>query len=288
MGLGYFLTIVTLGSVLGWLLHLATGYDYLKLLSRSVLLFAALGLVPLWRMAGLSVQEIGLARTPDRRWWLQVVGTFAVALAFVAPLMWFFVFVGFRVRDPDVTILSLPFIGQALWILFSAWLVGIFEETLFRGVLYTAWRRHARFFVAGLGTSALYSAVHFLAPAEGAVTDVHIFSGFAHMGHALGELATMVQSWDSALALFLLGVLFAWVREYLSLWHCIALHAAWVFALRIYKELTVRDIVNYFQPWTGDYDNFLGNLASVWLLFGLVCLALYRRSRPFVAAPQEN
>ena len=47
-----------------WLVADSLDYPYLKILSRAVLLFAALGLIPLWRSAGLSARAIGL--TPMR------------------------------------------------------------------------------------------------------------------------------------------------------------------------------------------------------------------------------
>ena len=79
---------------------------------------------------------------------------------------------------------------------------------------------------------------------------------------------------ESFFALFLLGLLFSWVRERFSLWACISLHAVWVMSLRIYKELTVRDVVHPMREWVGEYDNFLGEATAFWLIFCFVVIAL--------------
>ena len=71
-----------------------------------------------------------------------------------------------------------------------------------------------------------------------------------------------------------LGILLCWVRERAGLWWCIGLHIAWVFAIRVYKELTVRDIVNPYVGWTGAYDNFVGHAVTLWLVFLAVVIIL--------------
>jgi hypothetical protein len=49
--------------------------------------------------------------------------------------------------------------------------------------------------------------------------------------------------------------------------------------VRLFKELTVRDLLSPYQVLVGDYDHFVGLGAVVWLLFLFVCLALGRTFR---------
>ena len=262
------------GSLLGFGLSLFVDYPYPKLMSRSVLLFAALGLIPLWRYFGLTKEAVGLTPMPSLKhfcWW------FGIGLLVILPLMWFFWMIGFRVLDPRLGGFGITTLSTAAWLLFSAMLVALFEETLFRGVIYGALRRAYQFTLASAVVSFCYASVHFLEVDHIPVAPtwwtgiVMTFSAFAGM--------FQVGSWDSWLSLFLLGWIFCLVRERISLWAAIALHAAFVFALRGYKELTVRDVVHPFRELVGDYDNFLGIIALGWMLFLLVLIALVDRYR---------
>ncbi len=271
---------ILLGIVLAWVLFLLTEYTYTKLLSRSILLVAAIGLIPMWRYLRLSWVEIGLDLTTrdDALAWIKYLCVpYALAILFVVPVMFFFLVVGFRVVDVDFVFFDAPFFGMLGVLFISSALVAVFEETLFRGVMFTALRRTASFTTTALVSALVYALVHFLEPADISITQVDWSTGFVRVTDAFAGLNAVPQQWDAFLCLFLLGILFAWVRERFDLWCCIALHAAWVFALRFYKELTIRDIVNIYQPWVGEYDNFTGNLVSFWLIFAFVLLALYRQ-----------
>ena len=185
--------------------------------------------------------------------------------------------VGFRVWDTSVEVASAGFAGQVMVIFVSAWLVAVFEETLFRGVLHTGLRRAYGFASTAVVVAGLYAAVHFIRPEQ--ALEPGWFAGFAALGQAGAQLVSLSGDLDSFIALFLLGLLFSWVRERFSLWACIGLHAVWVFALRVYTELTVRDVVHPLRSWVGEFDNFNGELTAFWLLFCFVVLALHQRWR---------
>ncbi len=283
----YLLLVVLAGSLLGFGLFLLTDYPYEKLLSRSILLFSALGLYPVWRLYGLTATSIGLLDSNQSIAGLARI--YAIGLVSILPLMLFFVVVGFRVWDPTVFIVSADFLRTSIVVFFSAWLVGVFEETLFRGVMFTALRRNKSFATAALVTSLLYAAVHFLTPAEEQLSDPSWLGGIPLVIGAFAGLFQTTGGWDSFVALTLLGLLFCWVREQLGLWAAIALHSAFVCGLRIFKELMIRDIVNPYAFLVGDYDHFVGILVAFWLLFGFVVIALYRQHmaiREFV--PEER
>ena len=262
------------GSTLGWLLSLGVDYPYEKLLSRSVLLFAALGLVPLWRFVDLSIADVGLTPAPRfadlGRW-------FSVGIVLILPLAWLFWFIEFRVIDPRLSGPSLETLIVFAWLLFSAFLVGIFEEVLFRGVIYGALRRLYGFFGSAAIVSFCYASVHFLELKE-VLTEPTWWSGIVITAEAFAGVL-QPESWDSWLSLFLLGWVFCLLRERISLWAAVSLHASFVFSLRAYKELTVRDVVHPLRGLVGDFDNFLGVAALVWLAFILVVVALWDQYR---------
>ncbi len=271
----YLLCAVSAASILAWILAPLIPVTYEKVLSRAVLLFCALGLLPLWRLAGLNALAIGLLPAEP----LRALKACLPGILVVLPPMVFFVVVQFRVWDDRVVYASLGFVGLALGLAGSSVLVGLFEETLFRGLLFAAFRRRSGFLVSALATGVLYAAVHFLGstavipePAE-----VTWYAGVVVVFRAIVDLSGELAQWDSFLSLMLLGVLLAWVRETLGLWVCIGLHAAWVFAIRLFKEMTVRDVVSPYAATTGTYDNFVGHAVTVWLIFLFVAIALYRQ-----------
>ena len=271
----YLFSAASAGSVLAWLLVDVLAYDYVKILSRGVLLFAALGLVPLWRAAGLTAQSIGLSPAQPRH----MAAAYPVGVALVLPLILFFMVVQFRVLDDRVDYAGLEIWQFVVVALFSSLLVGLFEETLFRGVLFSVLRRAAGFGLSASVVGFLYAAVHFLARDGSVPGEVAWYTGYSYVLSAFTGLSQPGGFWDGFLSLFLLGLLFCWVREKLGLWWCIGLHAAWVFAIRLFKELTVRDIYNPYQVLVSSYDNFVGHLVSIWLIFLFVLAALYRRAK---------
>ncbi|MCR9258397.1 MAG: CPBP family intramembrane metalloprotease [Pseudomonadaceae bacterium] len=270
---GYLFTATTLGSVLAWVLDGVLEFEYIKILSRGILLFAALGLIPLWRIAGLNAADLELRPIN----FSQLLKAYPLGLAVVAPLILFFMVSGFRVIDDRVDYSDADIWLFVLTALVSGLLVGVFEETLFRGVLFTVLRRTLGFMFSASVVGVLYSAVHFLDAQAIENISIRWYSGYAHVWAAFSGLASPAGYWDAFVALFLLGVFFCWIRERAGLWWCISLHAAWVFAIRLFKEVTVRDIYNPYEVLVSSYDNFVGLLVAFWLLFIFVVLWLARR-----------
>lgn len=273
-GVGYLLAIVFVASVLSWLLAGWLEYEYLKVLSKSIQLVLVLSVIPLWRWLRLDFYAIGLEDWRARVW-LRWVGAGIVSLL---PLILFFLVTGFRVLDNRVSILSLDFLVTVSTVVVGAFLVAVFEEILFRGVLYTLFRRAWSVLMSAAGVSLLYAGVHFLRNEETLLT-VGLFSGFTYLSKALLGLGAVAQDLGSFGTLFLLSLVLIWARTQFNLWVCIALHASWVLSIRMFKELTIRDIVNPFASWVGSYDNFIGPLALFWLIFIVVLIRLYLQRR---------
>lgn len=278
----YLFAAATAGSVLAWLLYGLTDHSYYKILSRAVLLFAALGLLPMWRIAGLSAASIGLVPFLPRAF----IRTYLLGLIAILPPALFFVVVGFRVIDPRIDVLSMDIFRELMLAIVSGILVGVFEESLFRGVLYGFLRRLGSFIMSACVVAALYASVHFLDVSSESADEIQWYTGYGFVAEAFTGLANPGGYWDAFLALFLLGLLFCWVRERYGLWWCIGLHASWVCAIRMFKVLTVRDIYNPYAVMASDYDNFVGVMVAIWLVFIFVCLHLRRTVKASWAARQ--
>ncbi|NKB97644.1 MAG: CPBP family intramembrane metalloprotease [Pseudomonadales bacterium] len=274
LGIAYLLVIVFAASVLSWLLAGAFEYDYFKVLSKTIQLTIVLSVIPLWRWLDLDFHLIRLESWQTRELFLWV----GAGVLSLLPLILFFVVTGFRVLDTRVLVLSPEFLLTLVTIIVGALMVAVFEEILFRGVLYTLFRRVWSVLVSSLGVSMLYAAVHFLRTEDNLVA-LGVFSGFTYLREAVAGLDSVGEDIGSFGALVLLSLVLIWAREKFNLWVCIALHASWVMCIRVFKELTVRDIVNPFEAWVGTYDNFIGPLALFWLVFIVVVIRLHRHHR---------
>lgn len=271
----YLLGLALLASVVAGLLAKVLDYEYIKILSRVLLLLVALSLIPLWRLNGLNRDSIGFYQFSARRFGL----CFAASVAMLLPLMLFFLVSQFRIIDPRVVLLSGEFVQTMLVITVGAILVAVFEETLFRGFLQRLLGDRMGVRQAILLISILYGLVHFLEPSEEIVVDPHLLTGIMEILKAIAGATTVAQELTSFLSLVGIGIALGFAREKYGLWVPIALHAGWVVGIRTYKELTVRDVLSPYAEWTGTYDNFIGPLTLFWLVFILVLILLVRRYR---------
>ena len=259
-----------LGCALAGLLHGWIDASFETLLSRSVILAALLLVVPFMKWLRLSRTELGF-QAPLLR---PLTLSWGLGALLAAPLIAVFALTGYRVIDDRVAYASMPFLWGCLAALGSGALVGLIEETIFRGLLLSGLRASQGFLPAAILSSAIYAAVHFL-EASAAPTAVDWATGFVLAAESLAGLASAaLGDWPSFLSLFLLGFALCWVRERTgSLYACIGLHAAFVTCIRLLKDVTVRDVVNPYAWLVGEYDHFVGHLATAWLL--LIGLALY-------------
>ena len=258
----FFVSAALLGATIAWPLWQVSGLPYDKVLSRSVLLATALLMIPFVRIVGLDRQQLGWSPVPLPelgRWWLG-------GIVLILPPAAMFVGLGFRVVKPVGAELQIALLSAAMGGLVGGLLAALLEELVFRGALLALVSRFTSVLNAMLLSSILYGLVHFLQH-PGIVDSPSWWSGYPAIGKAFVPLANPAQWWDSLLGLSLLGVLLCLVRLRTgSLLPCIALHAAWIFFLRIYKEFAARNIDSPFAWLAGSHDNFTGLLVAAWLL----------------------
>ena len=158
-------------------------------------------------------------------------------------------------------------------------LVGVIEEVIFRGALFGGLSRQTNKIAALFMVSLVYAAVHYLKfrelPADTVVT---WFTGVSILPQALFQFADPTR-YDAMLTLFLLGLLLGLVRILTdSLLPCIGIHAGVIAGEKIIQYATDFTPHNPHAHLVNRYDQFMGDLASVWLLvFCLLCYFYYRR-----------
>ena len=168
-------------------------------------------------------------------------------------------------------------------------LVGILEETFFRGALFTAIRRRGTAASAIAASALLYAAVHFLKP--GAL-DTHGPVDWPAAGRMVLDGFTGAVDWtslDSFVALVMVGVLLGLVRERTGhIGWCIGLHAGWVLVIQVARHLTDGNAASAYAFLAGEYDGVIGWLAAGWLaVLTAGYQRLARRSGPLTATERR-
>ncbi|WP_160300683.1 CPBP family intramembrane glutamic endopeptidase [Kiritimatiella glycovorans] len=203
--------------------------DFDRVVSRCIMGFALLLLVPCTRMAGFRrPADFGLAANRERARRNVATGAAAGAVSMMA-------LYGLGLAAGAFVIASSA-LSPAGWVVHAAeiaagaMLVGILEEFLFRGYLYGALRSMVGMRAAVISAALIFAAVHFIRPGEDA-------SG------GWGVLSTLFGGVEDTFAaefttLLLMGALLSLLYELTgSLYAGIGLHAGWVCAMRVSKTL---------------------------------------------------
>ncbi|MCF6273504.1 MAG: CPBP family intramembrane metalloprotease [Rhodobacteraceae bacterium] len=128
------------------------------------------------------------------------------------------IFAVITASDGDQTIISLIGVGPLLTMLVVSMLIGVFEESLFRGIVFIGWNKKYGPFVALLASSLVFGVFHFINWAT---------------GQPFGETF-----WQVVHAFFL-GIMYAalWLRIG-SIYPVIFLHGFWDATVTIMSEAT--------------------------------------------------
>jgi uncharacterized protein len=267
------------GALLAWPLQLLfPDIAFSRLAGRSSLICALLfSLIYLRLTLPLSAATLGFAR-PAAGALLKCLGQAYIAGILIMLALSLMLWLS-GIREIDT---SRSFALNALGLLLlkaavGGVVVGIIEEFIFRGALFSSLQQRINALWAIVLTSLLYSAVHFIKYpplADGQI--VRWDTGLALLPEALSRL-TQPAIIDEFLTYLLLGVLLGLIRlRDGHIYRCIALHAGIVLVLQIDRYVMTHVPDNRFDFLTGDYNNRLGWLAAAWLL---ILIMIYWRKR---------
>ena len=160
-------------------------------------------------------------------------------------------------------------------------IIGLIEETLFRGYIQTSLIKKYSPVFSVLIVSIIYSSVHFLkAPEINGTFDIQWYSGFSLFFSAFKPLLQLHLHWNSWFALFMAGVFLSVVRlRTQNLFWCIGIHAGWVTHIKIFKSFTDRDNTAACSQWAGDYDKYIGEMSILWIALILIAWWLIARTK---------
>ncbi len=270
----YFALALLLGAAVAYPLHqfLAnwTELEFDRVVSRSVLLMAIILFIGLLKLLKFSSwQELGLS-TNKKQFFRDFIKGIGYGILIMLPVVAGLLITQNRVLDKDWEISFLNLAALILTGLSSGIVIALLEETLFRGALLTAVKKQSTVPFAIVTTSFIYALVHFLQPTiELNPNSLSWGSGFILLKDALLALTQVSIIFDSFIALFLAGVLLAFVRIHSNrIALCMGIHAGWVVVIKVFKRMTDTNVQSDFAFLTGSYDKVIGYLAAV-------CLAIF-------------
>jgi len=154
--------------------------------------------------------------------------------------------------------------------------VGLIEESIFRGALFSSLYKKTNAFIAIFLTSFVYAAVHFLKYRElPEGSEITWLTGMEMLPDAFFKLS-YPNITDHFLTLFTLGVLLSMIRlRNGNIALCIGIHAGIVMTLKIagrFSEYVSGSPFDFLVNWV---DHTLGYLSFVWLL--VLAIAYWRK-----------
>ena len=242
-----------------------------RVISRTTLLSGLLFSILYLRFCGLLSKD-GLAwRSGGMTKKHALTAGFASGVFIVLSMDSCFLLLDIYQFDAGVDTSALTLLVVGIKAILTGILVGLVEETIFRGALFGGLNKQSNATIALLATSLLYAAVHFLkyraVPAD---VEIGWFTGIEIFPAALFRFSNPVTV-DSFITLFILGVLFAFIRiRSNSIIPCIGLHAGIVASLKYFNYLTNYESGSQYDFLVNKIDHQFGYLASALLLLAML------------------
>lgn len=267
---GYIFGSCAIACLLAYPISLIVDAEFTKIVSRGVLVSAVLLFYPAYKLLNIKNPEfLGfLPGNPSST----LITAWLIGVASLLPLTAYFLLCGYRIWEPATTI---GWLAPALTIglaIIAGLVVALIEETLFRGLLQTELSAATNAVFATILVSFLYASAHFLeAPDFYNQQTPDWTTGFNVFLSSFSQLGQPHIIWDSWLALFTAGVFLSVVRlRTNNIFWCIGIHAGWVAQIKIVKAFTGRNTDAPCNILTGDYDKYIGELSTIWIIFLLI------------------
>jgi hypothetical protein len=155
--------------------------------------------------------------------------------------------------------------------LLLALLIGVVEESVFRGMLLAGLKKNMPAIAAVLISSAYFAALHFLdSKTEIPRQQLNVFSGFILLGEAI-ENVLNPKNVSAFFSLLMVGAFLAVLRTQVkeSLGLCIGCHAGWVWQIKVSGSLFNTDYSSKYLYLVSSYNYVVGPLVTGWLLLAI-------------------
>ncbi|MBU0714581.1 MAG: CPBP family intramembrane metalloprotease [Verrucomicrobia bacterium] len=177
-----------------------------------------------------------------------------------------------------ITISLTSMLIKVLALLLSALVVGFFEETVVRGILFRVLARIWRAWPAAVLSSLIFAVAHFIEPAN----ESFVGTSFLSVTQAV-FVSTFTMFWKTPslalqfINLSLLGiVLCAFVIRTKTIWLSVGAHVAWVWMIKLHGAITM-----FYPPaplvvWLGKRNDFMDSILATVMLTGLLAWTVMR------------
>ncbi len=235
---------------------------------RVVLILILLFLPVSYRLSGLrSLDSFGWSRRPDR---LKLfAGALGVAMVSMLAVYLLGIFLGVYAWD-GASLSGAQMTAGILKILLGGFLIGLLEETLFRGVVLNALSTGFGRVAGILLTSTLFAVVHFIKPIDPEITN-QWYSGFLLYQQPFSGAGGTV--WVEMSTLLCMGLVLAsltnWTR---SVYVAIGLHTGWVWVMMLFREFSENQQTIVWLYGTGEWisTGWVGPIMALIILFAAI------------------
>jgi membrane protease YdiL (CAAX protease family) len=275
------LVALSLSAILAYLVVI--GLDdssvYRQVITRVTQLLLLLSIIPFTAYLKINKAELGYA---SRGVFFKQLGQgFVLGIIILIPVFIVLYFLKINVIDDTQHWTPFLLVRYMVLTLGVALLIGLVEESLFRGIVLVGLKKKLPVAIAILITSLYFAGLHFLsAKADPLIQDVTFLSGFNLLGEAFKNVIDP-EHLSAFVALLMVGVFLGVLRTQVnvSLGLCIGCHTSWVWQIKMSKKLFNTDFSSPYQYWVSHYDGIVGPLVAVWLSATLIGYFIYQQTK---------
>ncbi|MDD1629040.1 MAG: CPBP family intramembrane metalloprotease [Methylococcaceae bacterium] len=273
------LAIVSTACLLGYPVTLVLGDPSIlrKIIHRLTQIFLVLSIFP--AMAYLKLKKEDLGFTAKSVFLKQLQQGFGIGLVTLMPIFIILYVLGVNVADTSQP-WTVGFMAEKMIMsLLLALLIGVVEESVFRGMLLAGLKKNMPVFAAILISSAYFAALHFLdSKTEIPRQQLNVFSGFILLGEAIENVLNPKNA-SAFFSLLMVGAFLAVLRTQIkeSLGLCIGCHAGWVWQIKVSGSLFNTDYSSEYLYLVSSYNYVVGPLVTGWLLLAVAGYFVYQQ-----------
>ncbi|MEY4768590.1 MAG: hypothetical protein RL637_1229, partial [Pseudomonadota bacterium] len=267
-------SLISIACILGYIIIEIFGdfWQLHKIISRITQLLLIFSIFPLRKLLQLTWSELGFI--PPKLFLSKMVNGFVLGLLTALPVLGILILLDIQILDQSIHWTLYSLFKKISISLILAILIALVEESLFRGVLFSAIQQKCGAIVAIIVSAIYYGSLHFLETNTVVeLSQIHLTTSFILFAEAIKHW--LDPSITSALmALIIIGIFLASIRYFIpnSLAICIGFHAAWVWQIKGSQILLNFNPNAEYAFLVNPYNGIIGILTSGWLIS---CLLIY-------------
>ncbi|MFH1968959.1 MAG: lipopolysaccharide kinase InaA family protein [Verrucomicrobiota bacterium] len=254
-----------------------------KVMRRCLLGFSiAFLMIFLWRAGWRGWKDCGFTTTdPDwswRPWHAGLLNGIVLGILTMGVVGTLTILAG--IHRLYITLSLTSILIKVVALLLSALVVGFFEETVVRGILFRVLARIWRAWPAAVLSSLIFAVAHFIEPSQ----EAFIGTSFLSVTQAV-FVSTFTMFWQTPslglqfINLSLLGiVLCAFVIRTKTIWLSVGAHVAWVWMIKLHGSITMFYPPAPLVAWLGKRNDFMDSILATVMLTGLLVWIVTREA----------